>query len=119
MNELKIFECKEFGTVRTIKHGEEILFCGRDIAKALGYSKPQNAISTHCKGALKRSILTNGGYQNMIFLKEGDVYRLIVNSKLPSAEQFERWVFDEVLPSIRKHGAQIVTVIRIVIANGY
>lgn len=105
VNDLKIFECEEFGSVRTLDDGKEILFCGRDVAKSLGYSKPQNAISAHCKGALKRGILTNGGWQDMIFLKEGDVYRLIVNSKLQTAERFERWVFDEVLPSIRRHGA--------------
>lgn len=105
MNDLKIFECEEFGAVRTLSDGKEILFCGRDVAKSLGYSRPQNAISAHCKGTLKRGILTNGGWQDMIFLKEGDVYRLIVNSKLPTAERFERWVFDEVLPSIRMYGA--------------
>lgn len=105
MNDLKIFECEEFGAVRTLENGKDILFYGRDVAKALGYSKPQNAIAMHCKAALKRGTLTNGGVQEMIFLREGDVYRLIVNSKLPSAEHFERWVFDEVLPSIRKHGA--------------
>ena len=81
------------------------MFCGSDVARALGYVKPQNAISTHCKGALKRGTLTERGMQQLLFILEGDLYRLIVNSKLPSAEKFERWIFDEVLPAIRKHGA--------------
>lgn len=105
MNELKIFENTEFGTIRTMEDDGKILFCGRDAAKALGYAKPENAISAHCKGTLKRGIPTQGGEQMMNFIPEGDLYRLIANSKLPSAEKFERWVFDEVLPSIRKHGA--------------
>lgn len=105
MNELKIFENTEFGTIRTMEDDGKVLFCGRDAAKALGYAKPENAISAHCKGTLKRGIPTQGGEQMMNFIPEGDLYRLIANSKLPSAEKFERWVFDEVLPSIRKHGA--------------
>lgn len=105
MNELKIFNNPDFGEVRTLEENGTVLFCGSDVAVALGYAKPRNAIGTHCKGALKRGILTAGGNQEMTFIPEGDVYRLIARSKLPSAEQFERWVFDEVLPSIRKHGA--------------
>lgn len=105
MNELKIFNNPDFGEVRTLEENGEVLFCGSDVAVALGYAKPRNAIGTHCKGALKRGILTAGGNQEMTFIPEGDVYRLIARSKLPGAEQFERWVFDEVLPSIRKHGA--------------
>lgn len=106
MNELKLFENPEFGNVRTIETNDgKVMFCGRDVAIALGYAKPQNAIQAHCKGALKRGILTNGGEQSMTFIPEGDVYRLITHSKLPNAERFEKWVFEEVLPSIRKHGA--------------
>lgn len=105
MNELQIFKNEQFGQVRTIEENGKILFCGSDCAKALGYAKPRNAIATHCKGALKRGILTAGGNQEMSFIPEGDVYRLITHSKLPSAEKFESWVFDEVLPSIRKHSA--------------
>ena len=102
--DLQIFKSEQFGEVRTIEENGKVLFCGSDVAKALGYAKPQNAIAAHCKGALKRGILTSGGQQDMLFVTEGDVYRLITHSKLPAAEQFERWVFDEVLPSIRKHG---------------
>ena len=77
------------------------------MARALGYSRPGKAIIDHCKGVLKRDTLTNGGIQELSYITEGDVYRLIIKSKLPAAEKFEHWVFDEVLPSIRKHGGYI------------
>ena len=108
MNELQTFTNPDFGEIRTLEENGTVLFCGSDVAAALGYAKPRNAIGTHCKGALKRGILTAGGNQEMTFIPEGDVYRLIARSKLPGAEQFERWVFDEVLPSIRKNGGYIV-----------
>lgn len=104
---LQIFTNEQFGNVRTITEGETILFCGSDIASALGYSAPRNAINAHCRGALKRCALTDGGEQEMLFIPEGDVYRLIVRSKLASAIQFERWLFDEVLPILRKTGAYL------------
>lgn len=104
-SEIKIFENKEFGQVRTIEENDRILFCGSDVAKALGYARPNEAIAKHCKGTSKRRTPTAGGIQDMLFITEGDIYRLVVKSKLPSAEKFESWVFDEVIPSIRKHGA--------------
>ena len=104
-NKMEIFRNSEFGSVRIIQEGEKYLFCGSDVAKALGYTRPNEAVSRHAKGTLKRRIPTNGGVQEMLFVSEGDVYRLITHSKLPSAERFEKWVFDEVIPSIRKHGA--------------
>lgn len=107
-NQLQIFNNAEFGQVRTIVDGDKILFCASDIAKALGYEKPNNAINTHCKNAtLKQGIITDnlGRKQNANFIPEGDIYRLVVRSKLPTAEKFESWVFDEVLPSIRKTGS--------------
>lgn len=104
MNELQVFDNQQFGSVRTINDDGSVLFCGSDVAKALGYKSPKDAISAHCKGAVKRRTLTDGGEQEMSFIPEGDVYRLIVRSNLPAAEQFEKWVFEEVLPSIRKHG---------------
>ena len=107
MNELKAFNNPDFGEVRTLEENGKVLFCASDVAVALGYAKPRNAIATHCKGALKRGILTAGGNQEMTFIPEGDVYRLIAKSKLPGAELFESWVFDEVLPSIRKTGGYI------------
>lgn len=102
---MEVFKNSEFGSVRIIQEGERYLFCGVDVAMALGYAKPRNAISAHCKGALKRGALTAGGVQELTFIPEGDVYRLITHSKLPSAQRFEQWVFDEVLPTIRRHGA--------------
>lgn len=106
MNELVIFKNEEFGEIRTVEENGEVLFCGSDVAKALGYAKPHNAISTHCKGVtLKQGNDNMGRTQEMSFIPEGDVYRLIAHSKLPNAQRFESWVFDEVLPSIRKHGA--------------
>ena len=105
---MQIFENEEFGKIRTLTDDDKTLFCASDVAKMLGYAKPRNAIATHCKGALKRGIPTKGGIQEALFIPEGDVYRLIAHSKLPSAEKFESWVFDEVLPSIRKRGGYII-----------
>lgn len=105
MNEIKIFENEQFGEIRTLDENGKIYFCGNDVANALGYSRPRDAISAHCKGAVKRRSLTKGGEQTLTYITEGDLYRLITHSKLPSAEGFECWVFEEVLPSIRKYGA--------------
>lgn len=107
MNELMIFNNPEFGEVRTLEENGAVLFCGSDVARALGYAKPQNAIATHCKGALKRGIPTNGGEQEMLFIPESDLYRLVFSSKLPTAEKFTDWVTEEVLPSIRRNGGYI------------
>ena len=105
--DIQIFTNEQFGSVRTIGEGDTVLFCGSDVASALGYAAPRNAIATHCKGALKRCIPTNGGDQEMSFIPEGDVYRLITRSNLPEAVRFEKWLFEEVLPSIRKHGGYL------------
>ena len=104
MNELQIFSSPEFGELRTIEEGDKIYFVASDVAKALGYKRPADAVTTHCKGSVKRRLPTNGGTQEMKVIPEGDLYRLIVHSELPSAEKFESWVFDEVLPAIRKTG---------------
>ncbi|MFV0351718.1 MAG: BRO family protein [Oscillospiraceae bacterium] len=113
MEQLTVFSNEQFGQVRTIEEDGKVLFCANDVAKALGYSKPRNAVAQHCKGVLKRngvSYTTNqhgketAQITEMNFIPEGDVYRLIARSKLPAAEKFESWVFDEVLPSIRKIG---------------
>ena len=80
------------------------LFCGKDVASILGYYNPGKAVRDHCKGGpFWTPLETPGGTQQARFITEGDVYRLIFNSKLPEAEKFEAWVVDEVLPSIRKH----------------
>lgn len=108
MNELKIFEHPKFGKIRTIVEDGKTLFCGKDAATALGYAKPQNAIATHCKGALKRSVPTNGGIQEMLFITEGDLCRLAAKSELPGANEFESWIFDEVIPAILRTGTYSV-----------
>lgn len=105
MNNLQIFKDDYFGEIRTVEEDGTVLFCGADVAKALGYANSRKALSDHCKGVTKRDTPTNGGVQSLAFISEGDIYRLIAHSKLPTAEKFERWVFDEVLPTIRKHGA--------------
>lgn len=103
--ELQIFSNSEFGEIRTITKEDKTYFAGSDVAKALGYAIPHKAVQTHCKGVLKWNIPTSSGNQDVLFITEGDIYRLIMKSKLPSAEKFERWVMDEVLPTIRKTGS--------------
>ena len=103
-NQMQVFNNEQFGNVRIIEEAGKFLFCGSDVAKALGYTIPSKAVNTHCKGVSKMEAPSPGGMQTMLFIPEGDVYRLITHSKLPTAEQFECWVFDDVLPSIRKHG---------------
>lgn len=78
-----------------------------DVAKALGYSNPRKAVNDHCKGVTKRDTPTSSGVQPISYINEGDMYRLIMRSKLPTAEKFEDWVVNEVLPSIRKNGGYI------------
>lgn len=104
---IEILTHEEFGEVRIIQEEGTILFCANDVAEALGYVRPRNAIRAHCEGALKRCLPTKGGKQEHYFILEDDVYRLIIHSKLPSAQKFNRWVFSEVLPSIRKYGGYI------------
>lgn len=113
MNELQIFENSEFGSVRTVDIDGKTYFVASDVAKALGYSNPRDAISRHCKGVVKHDGVSKTTNQHGItteqtvefnVIPEGDIYRLVIKSQLPTAEKFERWVFDEVLPSIRKHG---------------
>lgn len=107
MNKLQIYKSERFGTIRTdVDEKGKPLFCAADITKALGYVNSSKAISMHCKekGITKRYTLTSGGKQALTYIDEGNLYRLITHSKLPEAEIFETWVFDEVLPSIRKTG---------------
>ena len=107
MNDLMVFNNVEFGEIRSVQIDGKIYFVGKDIASALGYKIPSKAINTHCKGVSKMEIPTAGGKQEMQIIPEGDVYRLIIKSKLPSAERFESWVFDEVLVQIRQTGGYI------------
>lgn len=110
MNELQIFANEQFGSVRIIEEDGKVLFCGTDIANALGYTNPQKAVRDHCRCRTNRSVphpQSPDKQIEMSFIPEGDVYRLIVSSKLPKAQEFEVWLFEIVLPSIRKTGGYI------------
>lgn len=111
MNELQVFDNPEFGAIRTLDDSDgTILFYATDVAKALGYSKPQAAIAKHCRYSVKRGVPHPQALDKVIemnFIPESDLYRLIFSSKLPNAEKFTDWVTGEVLPSIRKNGGYI------------
>ena len=102
--ELQVFQNSEFGKLGVMELDGKPYFPAKAATKILGYKDATNAIKQHCKGVVKYHLPTNGGMQEMNFIPEGDLYRLIVHSRLPSAERFEAWVFDEVLPTIRKTG---------------
>lgn len=105
MNEIQLFQNPEFGTVRTIttKDGA-IIYCAKDIALALGYKDTINAIKLHCKGAPSYHPITDqrGRIQEARFITEVDVIRLITHSKLPNAQVFEKWLFEEIAPKAVK-----------------
>ena len=109
MNELKVFNNDEFGSIRTWVVDDEPWFVGKDIATILGYAKPENAIANHVDDEDKTSTLIQGSGSNYkskaILINESGLYSLILSSKLPSAKKFKRWVTGEVLPSIRKTGS--------------
>ena len=111
MNELKIFENKEFGQIRTVQLNNETYFVGKDIAEALGYAKARNAIATHVDEDDRKDAPIQGdlgGIQSMTVINESGMYSLILSSKLESAKRFKHWVTSEVLPAIRKHGVYAV-----------
>lgn len=110
MNELKIFENKEFGNIRTVIIDEKPYFVASDVAKALGYVNPHDAIKKHCRWVAKCEVPHPQSKTKILevnIIPEGDIYRLVSHSELPSAEKFESWVFDEVLPQIRQTGGYI------------
>lgn len=105
---LQVFEDEEFGAIQVVEEDGVVLFNATEVARALGYEKPNNAINQHCRCALKRGIphpQNPAKTIEMNFIPEPDLYRLICGSRLESAQRFERWVFENVLPTIRKHGA--------------
>ena len=106
MCEIQKFSKDAFGELRAIEdENGNPWFVAKDVAVALGYANPNDAIKRHCKGVVKHYPLqTAGGIQQVRFITEGDMYRLVASSKLDAAVEFESWVFDEVIPSIRKHG---------------
>lgn len=108
MNQLQIFNNKEFGQIRTVTIDNETWFVGKDVALVLGYAKPLNAIATHVdEDDSQKQGLTDslGRTQNTIFINESGLYALIFGSKLESAKRFKHWVTSEVLPAIRKTGS--------------
>ena len=111
MNGLQTFANEEFGAVRSLMIEDMPWFVGRDVATALGYAKPRNAISVHVDDEDKNSALIQGAIQggtqgnpNMTIINESGLYSLILSSKLPAAKRFKRWVTSEVLPAIRRTG---------------
>lgn len=107
-NDIIIFKHERFGEIGVIFEDGNPLFPATECAKILGYEKPNNAISRHCRYSLKRGVphpQSANKTIEKIFIPEGDLYRLIMRSKLPEAVEFESWVCDRILPSLRKHGA--------------
>lgn len=124
---MQIFNHEEFSEVRTVVIDDKPYAVGNDVAKALGYVKPRNAVSDHCKGALSWGVIDSlGREQETKVIPEEDIYRLIVKAADQSkseaikkkAQIFETWIFDDVLPSIRKHGAYVTKdILEEVLAN--
>ena len=111
--ELTIFTSDIFGEIRTCQVNNQIMFVGKDVATALGYAKPQNALATHVDEDDKTTAPIQGTGSNYItrltFINESGLYSLILSSKLPQAKAFKRWVTSEVLPQIRQTGGYIPT----------
>ena len=110
---IQIFTSEVFGEIRTCQVNNQIMFVGKDVATALGYAKPENAIATHVDTEDKTTTLIQGTGSNykskMVIINESGLYSLILSSKLPQAKEFKRWVTSEVLPQIRKTGGYIPT----------
>lgn len=118
MNELQIFEHPKFGKIRTIMENGKTLFCGNDAAKALGYKNQRDAVIRHCRWVVKRDVWVRTGTKadgtpamretEMTFIPDGDLCRLAARSELPGANEFESWIFDEVIPAILRTGSYTV-----------
>ena len=113
MNEMMTFRNVEFGAIRTMSNEQgEPMFCARDVAEALGYKKPENAVAMHGDNEDKTTTLIQGSGSNYkttaVFVNESGLYALILSSKLDSAKRFKRWVTNEVLPAIRKQGGYMM-----------
>lgn len=113
MNKIQEFFSEQFGTVRTVNLDGQIYFYGIDIAKALGYSNASKAVTAHCKRIVTKVLETSNSQNGktvkgkVSLISKSDIYRLIVKSKLESADEFEAWVFDDILPRIESTGAYI------------
>ena len=110
--DIQIFTSDIFGEIRTCQVNNQIMFVGKDVATALGYSKSRNALAAHVDADDKKDALIqgpHGGAQKMTIINESGLYSLILSSKLPQAKAFKRWVTSEVLPQIRQTGGYIPT----------
>ena len=118
--QIQLFNNDQFGDLRTIEDDGQTLFCASDVTKALDYKNGRDAIKRHCKGVtnrynqddvVKRYPIQDsmGRTQEATFITQGDVFRLITHSKLPQAQAYERWVFDEVLPAIHRSGGYMIS----------
>ena len=112
MNEIQIFQNVEFGTIRTISNEQgDVMFCAKDVALALGYKRPEDAMAQHVEfeDSVKHRVLDKNGKKRLTtFINESGLYALILSSKLDSARRFKHWVTGEVLPAIRKQGGYMV-----------
>ena len=108
---IQIFTSEVFGEIRTCQVNNQIMFVGKDVAQALGYSNTQKAIRDHVdyEDKLTERIVLSGQNRSIIFINESGLYALILSSKLPQAKAFKRWVTSEVLPQIRQTGGYIPT----------
>lgn len=112
MNELQIFSNPEFGQVRTVEIGGEAWLVGKDVAEALGYSNPRDALAKHVDGEDKKSVAFRDGTSgnpNVTIVNESGLYALVMSSKLPGAKRFRRWVTSEVLPALRRSGSYVLS----------
>ncbi|ARQ07326.1 Bro-N domain-containing protein [Macrococcoides canis] len=110
MNELQVFNNSQFGELQILNHEDKAFFPAIEVASKLGYSNPRDAINKHTKenGVVFYDVIDSmGRKQSKKFISEGNLYRLITKSKLPEAEKFEVWVFDELVPQIRNKGMYI------------
>lgn len=109
MNELKVFDSKEFGTVRAFEIDGQPWFVGKDVATILGYTNHSKALADHVdvEDKLNNESLASLGQRGGWVINESGLYSLILSSRMPNAKRFKRWVTSEVIPSIRKHGGYI------------
>lgn len=106
ISEIKAYNHPLFGNVRMFVDNGKPWFCATDIASSLGYSNPRDAIARHCKpmGVVNHDTPTNSGIQQMKFINEGNIYRLTAKSQLAKAEEFESWIFDDLVPIVINTG---------------
>jgi prophage antirepressor-like protein len=107
-NKMQVFENDLFGKVGVVMINDKPYFPATKCAKILGYAKPEDAVARHCRYSVKHGVTDNlGRDREANFISEGDLYRLIIRSKLPEAENFEKWIFDSVIPAIRRQGMYV------------